>query len=334
MMPAEARAARNRFLATLLCVVVAGAIFPSVANRGLVFIAGLLWINVVFGLAFNLLFATGGILSFGQAMFYAVGAYAASVLSLRLPELPFLWALLVSGLAGAGLAVVAGTVALRRSEGVYFAVLTLAFGELLHIVITKSTLLGRNDGLNGIRRPVIDIGMLHLDFSAGDAFYYFILVVCAFLVGVLWMVTHGAFGRALLAIRQEAQRAEFLGMPVQRYRLIAFAISGAITAVAGALAAPWLQIVTPDLARWSNSTNPILFTLLGGSGFFWGPAAGAAILSVVFYTTRTLAGIADLATGGMLLVVVLSLPGGVLGLLNAVRQRATRRHSGTEAADG
>ena len=93
-----------------------------------------------------------------------------------------------------------------------------------------------------------------------------------------------------------------------------FVFAGLTTALAGALVAPWAQIVSPELAHWSNSTNPILFTLLGGSAYFWGPVMGAVLLSAVFYATRTLVGISDLVTGLLLLGVVLALPGGVLGL--------------------
>lgn len=329
MTASESRTDLRRFLLVLACGLVAGALFPSVANRGLVFVAGMFWINVVFGMAFNLLFRTSGILSFGQAMFYAAGAYLLALVILKMPSMPFLLGLVVAGVVGAVLAALVGVVALRRTEGVYFSVLTLAFAELIHIVITKTTLLGRNDGLTGLTRPVIEAGPLRLDLAAGDAYYYFVMVACSLLIAVLWVVTRGPFGRAMSAIRQDPQRADFLGMPVQRYRLIAFAISGAVTAVAGALSAPWLQLVTPEVARWSNSTNPILYTLLGGSGFFWGPAVGAAILSAVFYLTRTLVGIADLVTGGMLLVVVLALPGGVLGLLSRLRgEPAPRKSSG------
>ena len=319
MTGAEARSDFIRFLGVLVAGLVAGAVFPMLANRGLVFIGGMLWINIVFGMAFNLLFRTSGILSFGQAMFYAAGAYLLAVLMLNFPDMPFLLVLAFGGVSGAVIAALVGVVALRRTEGVYFSVLTLAFAELLHIVITKTTLLGRNDGLTGLRRPVIDLGVVRLDLGQGDAFYYFMMVACAVLVTVLWVVTRSGFGRAMTAIRLDPQRAAFLGMPVQRYRLLAFIISGAATGLAGALAAPWLQIVTPDVARWANSTNPILFTLLGGSAYFWGPAVGALILSVVFYVTRTLVGIADLVTGGLLLAVVLAMPGGVLGLLSRLR---------------
>jgi branched-chain amino acid transport system permease protein len=93
--------------------------------------------------------------------------------------------------------------------------------------------------------------------------------------------------------------------------------------MAGALVAPWTQIVTPELAHWSNSTNPILYTLLGGSAYFWGPVLGAVLLSAVFYVTRTLMGISDLVTGLLLLTVVLALPGGVLGMLARLVPRRT-----------
>lgn len=322
MTPVQARSELLRAAAVLGAALLVGLLFPQFAHRGLIFIAGVFWINVVFGMSFNLLFGTSGILSFGQAMFYAAGAYVLGVLSLKIPAAPFLLVWLAAGLAGALLALLVGIVALRRAEGVYFAVLTLAFAALVHILISKSTLLGRNDGLAGIRRPVIELGPLRLDLSSGDAYYYFIMLACLAMVALLWYLTHGRFGRTLRAIKQDPQRAAFLGIPVQRYRLAAFVVSGAMTAWAGALIGPWSQIVTPELAHWSNSTNPILYTLLGGSGSFWGAGLGAAILAGVFYVTRTLVGVADVVTGLMLLAVVLALPGGVMGLLMGRRERA------------
>lgn len=323
MTPDRARTETLRAALVLGAALVVGLLFPQFAHRGLIFIAGVFWINVVFGMSFNLLFGTSGILSFGQAMFYAVGAYALGAASLHLPQVPFLLLWFGAGVCGALLALVVGIVALRRAEGVYFAVLTLAFASLVHILISKSSLLGRNDGLAGIRRPVIELGGWRLDLASGDAYYYFIMVLCLLMVAVLWYLTHGRFGRTLRAIKQDPQRAAFLGIPVQRYRLAAFIVSGAMTAWAGALIGPWAQIVTPELAHWANSTNPILYTLLGGSGSFWGPGLGAAILAGVFYVTRTLVGVADIVTGAMLLAVVLALPGGVMGLLSARRERNT-----------
>lgn len=312
----------RRFALVLGMVAVAGLLFPQVANRGLIFIAGLLCVNMVFAMAFNLLFRTSGILSFGQAMFYAAGAYLFAFLNQRAPDTPFLLVLLLACVAGALLAVVVGIVALRRTEGVYFAILTLAFAELIRVLISKSSWLGRDDGMTGITRPRIDFGWFQIDLAAGDSYYYFLLVASLAAVALLWVIVHGSFGQVLTAIRQDAQRAAFLGIPVQRYRLAAFAVSGAFSALAGAMATPWIQIVTPEVAHWLQSTLPMLSTLLGGSAYFWGPAVGALILSWLGYATRSMAGVADAASGGLLLLVVLALPGGVLGLL--LRRRRNR----------
>lgn len=303
----------RRDMVILLGLAVLGMLLPAALNRGLIFIAGLVWINAVFGLSFNLLFGLSGVLSFGQAMFFAAGAYGAAVLTQQW-NLPFLAALPLAGLVGALIAACVGAVALRRSEGVYFAILTLAFAELLHLLVVNTAFLGRNDGLSGLTRPVLAAGGWRLDLGAGDNFYYFIVVACALLIALIRWVLATPFGRALQAVKQDPERAEFLGIPVRLHRLVIFVFAGLTTALAGALVAPWAQIVSPELAHWSNSTNPILFTLLGGSAYFWGPVMGAVLLSAVFYATRTLVGISDLVTGLLLLGVVLALPGGVLGL--------------------
>jgi branched-chain amino acid transport system permease protein len=245
-----------------------------------------------------MLFGLSGVLSFGQAMFFAAGAYGIALLN-QYHGIPFLTSLFLSGLLGGLLAVLLGWVALRRSEGVYFAILTLAFAELLHLLISNLTYFGRNDGLSGLKRPILDVLGVSIDLTQGDDFYYFIVFVCVLLIAVLRWIISTSFGRALQALKQDPERAEFLGIPVKFHRL-----------------AGWAQIVTPELAHWSNSTNPILYTLLGGSAYFWGPVLGAVVLSAVFYVTRTMVGMSDLVTGGLLLAVVLALPGGILGLLD------------------
>lgn len=221
----------------LLVVMVAGLAVPSLLNRGLVFIAGMIWINAVFGLSFNLLFGLSGVLSFGQAMFFAAGAYATAVLTQQ-SGLPFLLALPLSSLVGAVLATLVGAVALRRSEGVYFAILTLAFAELLHLLIGNTATLGRNDGLAGLQRPVLSLVGARLDLGASDNFYYVIVLVCGLLIAFIRWLVGTSFGRALQAVKQDPERAEFLGIPVRRHRLAIFALAGATTAAAGALVPP------------------------------------------------------------------------------------------------
>lgn len=323
-----------RFLAVLVIVVAFALALPEFANRGLVFLAGIVAINAVFGMAFNLLFSTVGILSFGQAAFFAAGAYTVAVLSLRLAEMPFLIALAMGGVVGGLIALVIGILALRRTTGVYFAVLTLAFGELLHIVIARTTFLGRNDGLPGIERPTIGLGPLSVDLSPGDAYYYFIVLACAVLFAVLWWLNFSALGRSFQAVRQDPTRAAFLGIDVHGRRLLGFTLAGAVTGVAGGIFAPWTQIATPELAHWSQSANPILFTLLGGAAFFWGPLVGAILFSAIAWFLRAYTGATDLVTGALLLAVVLAVPGGVLGLLSAVGRRILPRRAAPVAPAG
>ncbi len=291
-----------------LCV---AAAVPFTLNGNLLFLAGLTCINIIFALAYNLLFSYAGLMSFGQAMFFATGAYLGGLLSIQMPGLPFPLVILASAASGTLLALVVGILSLRRSEGIYFAVLTLGFSQLLYVVITHMSLLGRNDGLTSVPRPVVVLPGLGMSASSDRAFYAIILITCAILCTVLWWVEHSRLGRSFRAIRLDPARAGFLGIDVHRHRLAAFAISGAVTAAAAALYGPWTQIVTPDVAYWGQSTLPLLCTLLGGAGLFWGPAIGAMVFAVLQYATRNVYGASDLITGALLLLVILGVPGGL-----------------------
>lgn len=323
---------RARFWFNLFVALVGLALFalvPAVFNRGVVFLAGLVAINVVFALSWNLLFAGVGLLSFGQAMFYAGGAYMVAVLSLHMPGMPFLLMLAAGALTGGVIAFVFGVVALRRASGTYFAILTLAFAELVHIVITKTNFLGRNDGLVGIRRPAIDLGLFEINLGTGNNYYYFLITAMALAAFALWCLQNSPVGRLMQAIRQDPVRAAFLGADVQSWKLVAFIISGCFAGLSGAVLAPWVQIVSPEIAHWSVSTQPILFSLLGGTGTFWGPALGAVLFGVMDYGTRNLQGLADLTVGLLLLAVVLAIPGGIAGL---VSRAFARRRTGPRPA--
>jgi branched-chain amino acid transport system permease protein len=129
----------------------------------------------------------------------------------------------------------------------------------------------------------------------------------------------GERGRALRSIAQDPERAAFVGIDVYRYRILAFALSGGVAGLCGGLAAPWIQIVTPDMSHWSHSAQPMLNTLLGGAGAYWGPVIGAFAYSGLNYATRTLAGISELIIGVILLAVILILPTGISGAASSLR---------------
>ncbi|WP_372612986.1 branched-chain amino acid ABC transporter permease [Aquicoccus sp.] len=326
---------RARFRTNLMiagCGLAAFAVVPFVANSGLMFLAGLVAINIVFGLSWNLLFSGAGLLSFGHAMFFGGGAYAMAVVSLRMPEVPFVIGLALGAACGGLIALLFGIIALRRASGVYFAVLTLAFSELVHILITKTTFLGRNDGLVGIRRPVIDLGVFSIDLTSATSYYYFIIVVMALVATMLWCFQNSPAGRLIQAIRQDMTRTAFLGVHVQVWQLTAFVLSGTIAAFCGAVMVPFTQIASPEIAYWTVSTQPILFTLLGGAGYFWGPAVGAILFGAIDFGTRTMHGLSEITVGILLLAVVLMIPGGLLGLLKRRRKKARRMAEGSSPA--
>jgi len=317
---------RSRLRTNILiasCGLAAFAVVPHVANSGLMFLSGLIAINIVFGLSWNFLFSGAGLLSFGHAMFFGGGAYTMAVLSLRVPEMPFLISLALGAACGGLIALVFGYIALRRASGVYFAVLTLAFSELIHILITKTTFLGRNDGLVGIRRPQIDLGLFSINLTSATAYYYFIIIVMTLVAILLWCFQNSPAGRLIQAIRQDATRTAFLGTKIQGWQLTAFVLSGTVAAFCGAVMVPFTQIASPEIAYWTVSTQPILFTLLGGAGHFWGPAVGAILFGAIDYGTRTMHGISEITVGLLLLGVVLIIPGGLLGLFK--RRRKARK---------
>jgi ABC-type branched-subunit amino acid transport system permease subunit len=304
---------------------------PLWADQGFLFVCGLMLIQVMFALSWNLLFGFAGLAVFGHAAFFAIGAYFVGMLMKQSPETPFLLVLAGSALAGSAVAFAFGAIAVRRTTGIALAILTLAASEILRIFISRTAALGGDDGLPAIPRPVLDFGFAAISLVSSTAYYLFLCVACAVVGGALWWLTSSAFGRVLLCMRQDPLRTEFLGVRMGRYRVAAFTISGGVAALAGGLQAPWAQIVTTDVANYLNSTQPMLNALLGGVDFFWGPAVGAFLFTMLQYSLRMYPGLAELVTGAALLAVVLAAPAGVLGLLARFRSRATKREAGGAA---
>jgi branched-chain amino acid transport system permease protein len=290
------------------------ATLPLWAGQGLLFAVGLTLIQGVFALSWNLLFGYAGLASFGHAGFFAIGAYAAGYLLRDVPSLPFVVVLLGAGLLGAAAAWAIGLLALRRLAGVFLAVLTVALSEILRLVISYIPALGGEDGLSNIPRPRIGFGLFTLDLRGSAACYWMLLVACGAIALALRWLLAGRLGRVLAAIRQDPERAAFLGIDVWRFRLIAFMLSGGIAALAGALFAPWTRIVTLGEVQWLASTQPILNSLLGGVGSFWGPVVGAFAYTALTYSTRTIVGLSEIVVGSLLLLVILLAPAGLVGL--------------------
>ncbi len=305
----------SRTNAILAAVLFAGFLtVPAWADKGLVFLASVALVQIVFALSFNVVFGLSGMVSFGHAAYFAMGAYACGLLLRNVDGVSIFVGLAVGGIAGGVLASVIGLVALRRASGNYFAILTLAFAEMLHILIAKTPWFGREDGLTGIKRPAIDLpGLGPIDLAQGNAMFYFTLAVASVLVAGAWVLWHCKFGRLLAAVRQEPDRATFLGIDVHRARLSAFVLSGVGAGLAGALYAPLAQLLTPEVAQWHFSAFPILFCLLGGAAIFWGPVVGVLVFLGLEHSTRNIIGLSEVVIGSTLLLVVLVFPGGLAG---------------------
>lgn len=313
----------NRALLGLAALVV--VLMPFLVNSGLLYLVGVTLVLAVYSVGWNVLFSWAGLASFGSGGLFCIGAYVAAIAIRAGWGAYFLPVIGLATLAGALVALLVGLVALRRMSGIFLAILTLSLAELLRHVLMRVRWLGSEDGIPNITRPVLSFGLFDIDLSSGAAYYWFLCVAAAILLGICWWLAHGPFGRRLLAVRHDIERASFIGIDVHRSRLVAFVVSGAIAGCAGALYAPWAQIVTPDLAGMVKSTQPILFTLLGGLQSFWGPVVGAFAFMAIDYFTRTLIGIQEVITGGILLVVILVFRTGIAGGWNALLDGALAR---------
>lgn len=313
------RADRRLWQIVGVLVFAAAATLPFWANGGLLFVAGSVLVYGLFALSWNILFGYAGLASFGHAAFFAIGAYFAGVMLRDLPGVPFLVTLAGCGLFGAVVAWAVGSLALRRLAGIFLAVLTVALGEVTRLLISYSSFLGREDGLVGIPRPRLDLIVTTIDLTDSGAYYWFLLVMMALLLGVLWWVLHGRYGRMLLSVKQDPERAAFIGINVVRTRVGAFMLSGAVAAIAGGLYAPWSRIVTLEEVSFLASTQPVLNAMLGGVHSFWGPLLGSAIFSAISYATRTFVGLSELMVGSILLFIILVAPNGVIGFWRQIR---------------
>lgn len=279
---------------------------PATGSQYVTYLFTEILIFALFALAFNLLLGYGGLISFGHAAYFAIGAYGCAVLLSKLSwpvALAFAAAVALATLAAA----IIGYFCVKLTE-IYLAILTLAFGQLVWAVLFKwSAVTGGDTGLIGVPVPP----------WLGDPtrFYYFALVVVAACTGLLWLIVNSAFGRILVATRENPLRAEFVGVSVKRVRLVAFVISGGVSGVAGALYSMFNRSVFVESAWWTQSAEVLIMTVLGGVHSFVGPAVGAATLILLERQIRDVTEYWPTFLGAVLLVVLFAFPHGLAGLL-------------------
>ena len=262
----------------------------------------------LFACAFNLLIGFGGLLSFGHAMFLGtagyVSAHAAKVWGWN-PELAILFATACSAL----LALVIGSLAIRR-QGIYFAMITLAFSQMIFFFYLQTPFTGGEDGIQSVPRGKL-FGFY--DLAENTNMYIFVLVI--FLVGFafIWRVIHSPFGQILKAIRENQDRAISLGFDTDRYKLIAFIISGALAGTAGATKSLVFQLASLTDVHWNMSGEVVLMTLLGGLGTLFGPVVGAAIIITMQNYLAQFGSWVTIIQGVIFVICVLAFRRGIVG---------------------
>jgi branched-chain amino acid transport system permease protein len=290
--------------------------WPWLAPRYFVFLASLVLVNAVVAIGLNLLSGYTNQLSFGHAGFLAVGAYTAALLTIHVPGVPVVVTLVVAGAVTALVGLAFGVPCLRLS-GLYLAMATLAFGFV--IVEALLSLDGLTRGADGLRVPAARLGGWAL--ATDGARYYLVAAVAAVLAAAAVNLTRTRTGRALLAIRESEIAAQASGVPVARYKTIAFAVSAFYTGVAGGLFAFVVGFLSPDAFDVFLSVDFVVMIIVGGLGSVPGSIVGAAVVTVLHDSLAAFQSYRPLIFGALLIVCMLFMPGGIT---SAVRQLARR----------
>ena len=281
--------------------------YTALASRVMVF--------ALAAMSFNLLLGFTGIMSFGHAAFFGLGAYGCG-LFLKYVTASTLLAMITGVLLGGIAGTLFGLLLVRR-RGVYFAMVTIAFGQVCYYVAYKwDDFTGGYDGLRGFARAPIDLVVTKIDIAtSANTFYYFVLAVFGIAVGLQALLLRSPFGRTLLAIRENERRARFLGIPVERHIWLSFSISCFFTALAGTLYALLNNFVDPLVTHYTMSGNIVMITVMGGMRAFWGPLVGAVLFVVLQDYISSMTVNWMFFVGLTFVLVVLFFPRGLLGVL-------------------
>ncbi len=278
-------------------------------------------------LGFNLLFGYTGLLSFGHAMFLGFGAYGAAVLAGVLGIKSF-EAVLFAVILLAALAAVPIGLLCMRYVGIFFGMLTLAFGMLFYSFLFKFYhLTGGDSGMRIPRMNIIGLEFAQynkIEFLAGP-FYYYCLALLGIAAFVMWRIVHSPFGLHLKAVRDNPRKAEYLGVHVHQFRFAAFVISAAYGAAGGAILGFRIGLADPELVYWTQSGQLVFMAVLGGFSNFFGPIIGALAFTLLQDQLQSLTQYWRFILGAVLAVIVIGFPGGLAGLADDLRWRQARK---------
>ncbi len=317
---------KHPIASTLSLLAIALIFLPMYASKGYVNFATDALIAALLAMSLNLLVGYGGMISFGHAAYFGLGAYGCALL-MKLAHWPFSFALPAACVITIAVAWVAGYFCVQLTK-VYFSMLTLAFAQIIWAVCFRwNDLTGGDQGLTGIPYP--DFSMIRsmtLFSEASDAqcFYYVVLGVVTFGAALAFIVVRSPFGRCLVAARENPQRCVFIGLNVHAIQLVAFCIAAGLASLAGSLFGIYNRGVYPDFLYYTKGAEILIMVLLGGSGSFWGAAMGAALLLWLHQTTGSVTEYWGAILGLILAFLTLALPDGLAGIGAMLKRKLTK----------
>ena len=318
-------AKKNRpyfFIAFLFAL---GAVMPVLLRQYHLNMLTEIIVFALYAVSYNLLLGYAGLLSFGHAMFFGMGAFTVAVSLIHIPGLS-LWGAI--GLAIAMTTVVGFVTGglLLRHKGAYFALLTLAFNALFYAVATKwHTVTGGDDGLS-VTRPDLSLGFTTIDMAGLTSFYYFTLVIIGAAIVFCWYFTQTVMGQTVLMMRENEERMKFLGYNTNISRLILFTFTGAVAGLAGAFYTLHFQFCSQSAISVDMTTTVLLMTFVGGTGTFWGPMMGALVYVVLQNYLSDITDRWPLFMGLIFVFMVLFIPGGLTQIIQYVRNLFSGRN--------
>jgi len=269
----------------------------------------------LFAVSFNLLFGYAGLLSFGHAAYFGLGAYTTAILLKRMAGTPLLLSILLGGMAGAIGGAIIGFFCVRR-KGSYFVLLTLAFNQLLWAVAWKWRDLTRgDDGIGGFVPKNVDLGILPLHMASTETMYYVSCAIVIILLLVAWYLMKTPFGNTIRTVKVNEERAAFLGYNINFSKMLIFTVASFFAGIAGSLFAVFQDFVSPNVMDLKMSTEVALMTVLGGTGSFLGPVLGAAIFVYLSDWISSLWDRWEFIMGVLFIILVLYLHQGAIGLI-------------------
>jgi branched-chain amino acid transport system permease protein len=311
---------KNITYISIVVLILVGAFMPGILKQYHLNMLTEIIIFALFAVSYNLLLGYAGLLSFGHAMFFGLGAFATAVSIIHIPGLS-LWNAILIGIATN---IVAGFVIgglLLRHKGSYFALLTLAFNAIFYAVATKwHSVTGGDDGLS-ITRPELNLGFTSISLAGFTNFYYLTLIVVGAAILFCWYFTHTAMGKTVLLMRENEDRMKFLGYNTNISRLILFTFSGTVAGLAGVFYTLHFQFVSIAAISVDMTTTVLLMAFIGGTKTFWGPILGSFVYIIIQNYLSNITDRWPLLMGFIFVFTVLFIPGGLSEVIMNIKQR-------------